>query len=203
MLVVLRENGIAGISARSIAQRAGVNQALVFYHYGSVTQLLDSAARASVEAVIEVYGAQFEDVATFSQLLAVGRKLHDRERVAGNVAVMAQLTAGAQNDTALAATARQCFNRWANSLEPTVYRLLHGSPLNGLIDAPGLTRAVAAAFIGLELYDGVDRAAAEAALNSIGQLGAILEAVDSLGAVATRAIRIRLRHRGPPRESNL
>ena len=36
----LRESGFAAASARRIAQRAGCNQALVFYHFGTVNDLL-------------------------------------------------------------------------------------------------------------------------------------------------------------------
>ena len=39
----LGEVGFAGASAREIATRAGCNQALVFYHFGSVTELLLAA----------------------------------------------------------------------------------------------------------------------------------------------------------------
>ncbi len=42
----LRDKGIAGISARSIAAAAGVNQALVFYHFGTVEELSSPPARA-------------------------------------------------------------------------------------------------------------------------------------------------------------
>ena len=42
-IAVLRESGFAGASARRIAQRAGCNQALVFYHFGSVNDLLVAA----------------------------------------------------------------------------------------------------------------------------------------------------------------
>jgi AcrR family transcriptional regulator len=39
----LREAGFAGASARQIARRAGCNQALIFYHFGSVPDLLIAA----------------------------------------------------------------------------------------------------------------------------------------------------------------
>src|SRR6266446_6183663 len=39
----LRFDGYAGASARAIAARAGSNQSLVFYHFGSVAELLLAA----------------------------------------------------------------------------------------------------------------------------------------------------------------
>ncbi len=42
-LRTLAEQGIAKTSARSVAAAAGVNQALVFYHFGSVDELLAAA----------------------------------------------------------------------------------------------------------------------------------------------------------------
>ena len=39
----LRDEGFSGASAREIARRAGCNQGLVFYHFGSVTNLLLAA----------------------------------------------------------------------------------------------------------------------------------------------------------------
>src|ERR1700681_1486353 len=39
----LRQEGFSGASARTIAARAGCNQGLVFYHFGSVTNLLLAA----------------------------------------------------------------------------------------------------------------------------------------------------------------
>jgi AcrR family transcriptional regulator len=194
-LAAIREDGIAGLSARSIASRADINQALIFYHYGGVFDLLEKAAQASVEDAVERYRQQFDAAESFGQLLTAGRQLHDQERAAGNVAVMAQLTAAAHLDAGLAAAARRCLGRWVDALEPTVRRLLRDSPLDGLVDHRGLARAVSAGFIGLELYDGVDRPAADAALASLEQLGVVLEAVDGLGAVARRAIRAQIRRR--------
>ncbi len=194
-LATLREEGSAGLSARAIARRADANQALIFYHYGSVTALVAVAAQASVGAAIARYRPRLDAVTTFAELLAVGRALHHAERAAGNVAVMAQLTAAAQANPAVAETARHCLDSWADALEPTVRRLLRATPLDGLVDHHGMTRAVSASFLGLELYEGVDPAAAAAALGSLEQLGAVLEAVNDLGPVARRAVRARLRRR--------
>ena len=87
-LATLREDGIAGLSARGVARRAEVNQALIFYHYGGLFDLLEQAATASVVEAIARYQEQFQTADTFTELLAVGRRLHEQERAAGNVAVM-------------------------------------------------------------------------------------------------------------------
>ena len=42
-VAALNEEGFAGASAREIARRAGCNQGLVFYHFGSVANLLLAA----------------------------------------------------------------------------------------------------------------------------------------------------------------
>jgi AcrR family transcriptional regulator len=197
-LATLSEDGIAGLSARGVARRAEVNQALIFYHYGSLFELLEQAATASVADAIDRYHEQFENADTFSGLLAVGRRLHEQERAAGNVAVMAQLTAGAHLDPRLAAAAQRCLRLWTDTIEPVVRRLVEQTPFEGLIDHRGLAHAVAAGFIGVELYDGVDREAAQLALDSLEQLGDVLEAVNGLGSVTRRAVRAHLQRRINP-----
>lgn len=45
-LRTLKPDGIVGTSARSIAGSGGFNQALIFYHFGSVREALLAAATA-------------------------------------------------------------------------------------------------------------------------------------------------------------
>src|SRR5438445_9709042 len=60
----LRFDGFSGASARAIATRAGVNPGLVFYHFGSVTDLLLAAlAEVSVRRMAR-YSAAFDGAVT-------------------------------------------------------------------------------------------------------------------------------------------
>ena len=189
----LVEDGIAHLSARTVAARAGVNQALVFYHFGTVSELVEAAARALADESVTHYRARFAEVGSLTGLLALGREVHERERTTGNVAVMAQLMAGAQRDDVLARTARYALDIWRAEVEAVVRRVLVPSPVADVVDPAGLARAISAAFIGLELYEGVDADGASEAIASLERLGVLVEAVDDLGPVARRAVRARLR----------
>lgn len=187
-ITAIRQHGIAGISARTIAAAAGVNQALVFYHYGSVDDLLTAACRASTAERVAHWSARLADVGSLRELLEVGRALHEQERELGNVSFLAQMLAGAQTDERLAAPTAGALQLWVDEIEPVLRRLLAGSPFAEIADVPGLARAVSAAFIGLELYDGVDRAAADRAMSALDQLAVLIEIVDDLGPIARRAL---------------
>ena len=186
-IAAIREHGIAGVSARTIAAAAGVNQALVFYHFGGVHELLAAACTASTAARADGYAERLAKVGSLRELLDTGRELHAEERRLGNVAVLAQLLAGAQTDERLAAPTAASLNLWVVEMETVLIRLLADSPIGAVIDPPGLARALSAAFIGLELFDGVDPDGAARALDAVGRLAALLEVVEDLGPVARRA----------------
>jgi AcrR family transcriptional regulator len=191
----IRSLGIAKVSARTVAAAAGVNQALVFYHFGSLDVLLTEACLDATRARVEGYRADLAAVTSLRELLALGRRLHEEERRLGNVAMLAQLLAGAQSDTKLVEPMRRALGLWVSEIQAVLDRVLNGTPLSGLADVPGLARAIAAAFIGLELFEGVDPIGANAALDALDQLGALTEVVDELGPVARRALRAKLRRR--------
>lgn len=190
---VLRSDGLSGLSARTVATRAGVNQALVFYHFGSVAELVEAALRRSADLAVATYRNRFDDVASFTELLTLGRELHAAERDRGNVAQMAQVMSGALRDETLARAGRYALQQWTWQIETVLGRLLADSPLRGLVEPTGLARAVGASFLGLELYEGVDPDGAASAMSALESLGNLLEMVDSLGPVGTRAVRSQVR----------
>lgn len=189
----LATDGVATISARSIAARADVNQALIFYHFDGVSDLLSTAVRWSVDRAVDDYRDQLDGVTTLSGLLVLGGTVQAAETERGNVAQMAQVLAGAQQDPQLAEAARYAMAAWSSEIEAVVGRVLASSVLHGVVDPAGAARAVTAAFVGLQLYDGVDADGARSAMDTLRVLGAVAEAVDGLGPVATRALRSRLR----------
>jgi AcrR family transcriptional regulator len=189
----LRTRGIAGTSARAIAASSGVNQALIFYHFGSVEQLVDVACRETTASRVALYRDRFAAVGSLRELLQLGRELHVAEREAGNVTALAQVLAGAQQDDGLAAAARDALALWIAEIESTLVRLTAGSPIAEVADAVGLAQGVAAAFIGIELYEGVNPGGAATALDTLEQLALLAEVIEDLGPVARRALRARIR----------
>jgi len=197
-LEAMRVHGIAGVSARTIAAAAGVNQALVFYHFGSVDDLLAHAGRVATERRLDEYRSRLGAVNSLGELLELGRELHETEREQGNVAVLAQLLAAAQAEGRLAGSTGETLRLWVREIEAVLARLLAGSPIAELADPAGLAPAVSAAFIGLELYEGVDPEGTERALVALERLAVLVEVVEELGPVARRALRAKLRRRSRP-----
>lgn len=192
-LETLRVHGIAGVSARSIASAAGVNQALIFYHFGSVDELLTTAIRQGAEDHVARYRARLGEVRSLRELLDLGRELYVEETAAGDIAVLGQMLAGGQTDERLAPATAAGLGLWVTEIEKTLDRVLADTPLAEFADAGGLARAVAASFVGIELYGGVDGESAGRALDSLEQLAMLVEVLDDMGPVVRRAVRGRLR----------
>ncbi|SHN00685.1 TetR/AcrR family transcriptional regulator [Cryptosporangium aurantiacum] len=189
----VRRNGIAGTSARTVAATAGVNQALVFYHFGSVADLLNEACRSSTAADVARYRDRFAAIRTLRELLTLGRELHADQRERGNVTLLAQMLAGAQGDERLAVATREAIQLWVREIESVLRRVVTGSPIEAVVDVSGLAHAVSAAFVGMELFEAVDSAGSSAALDALDRLGILLEVADDLGPVAGSALRRRIR----------
>ncbi|MFH9401947.1 TetR/AcrR family transcriptional regulator [Streptomyces sp. NPDC017638] len=194
-LRTLTEQGIAKTSARTVAAAAGVNQALVFYHFGSVDELLAAACRYGAEQAVARYRERLAEIGSLSELLTIGREIHERERAGGHVALLGQLLAGAPTHPGLGPATAAGLDLWITEIEQVLRRVLAATPFGEFTDPAGLARAVAASFVGIELYEGVDEAGAGAALAALEQLGALVAAVESLGPVAQRAVRHQLRRR--------
>lgn len=177
-LAALRADGIAGVSARSIARHGEFNQALIFYHFGSVEGLLVAVARSESERRSALYADALREVGSLSELVAVARRLHDEEFQAGTVAALTQMLAGAVGSEDLSRGIREALDPWTSLVGETIARLLGDTPYAELLPAADLTAAVAALFLGIELLTGIDPDAAGGSL--FGTMEAVAAVVDGL-----------------------
>lgn len=185
---VVCEVGLAGTSARAIANRAEVNQALIFYHFGTVSELLESASDTAIASSIDHYRAAFDEVDSLDGLVSVARSMQERERTIGNVTYMAQMLSGSQSDPVLARASRSAVATWSTEVRGVLDRVLGDGPLTGLVDARGLAHLVSAGFIGIELYDVADPEGASLAVDTLESIGRLVDVLDDLGPVARRAL---------------
>ncbi|MFJ7589907.1 TetR/AcrR family transcriptional regulator [Streptomyces sp. NPDC097617] len=192
-LRTLVEQGIAKASARTIAATAGVGQGLIFYHFGSVDELLAAACRFGAEQRVARYRERLAALNSLTELLEFARSMHEAERAAGNVAMLGQLLAAGQSSPVLAAATADGLGLWIQELESVLSRLLAATPLDGYADPAGLARATAASFIGIELYEGVDPQGAGSALDALEQLAGLAAGLEGLGSLSQRVVRRGLR----------
>ena len=97
-IAALKEEGFAGASAREIARRAGCNQGLVFYHFGSVANLLLAALDDVSETRHVHYQAAVDRADGIGELVDAAEAVFEEDLDAGHIAVLAEMIAGAIGD---------------------------------------------------------------------------------------------------------
>ena len=100
---VLRDEGITQASARTIARQGNFNQALIFYHFGSLEGLLVEVAKDEGQQRADVYSAQFQRITKLAELVRIARDVHRHELDSGGPTVLSQLLAGAHSSETIAA----------------------------------------------------------------------------------------------------
>jgi AcrR family transcriptional regulator len=153
----LNLQGITGASARAIARVGNFNQALIFYHFGSVEGLLVAAARTEGQARAARYAERFAEVRTLSELVTIARAVHEVEQAAGSVNVLTQMLAGAASSPMLRAGVFDAMTPWLELVEQAIERVIGDSGLGPLVPIADIAFAVASLFIGLELMTALDQ----------------------------------------------
>jgi AcrR family transcriptional regulator len=154
----LNTEGITGASARTIARLGDFNQALIFYHFGSVEGLLIASAKSEGEVRSRRYAERFGSVTTLPELIAIGREVHLEEQADGSVNVLTQLLAGAASSPELQRGILEAIKPWMVLVEEATARVLQGSSLLTLVPTGELAFAISAFFLGVELLTGLDPA---------------------------------------------
>jgi AcrR family transcriptional regulator len=173
----LGDVGFAGASAREIATRAGCNQALVFYHFGSVGQLLLAALDDVSARRLAAYTDVVEQAGSLSELIESARTIFSEDLDAGHVAVLVEMICGAQSTPGLGEQVAARLAPWREFAEAAIRKALHGSPVELLLPPGEVAHAVVAGFLGLELLASLDgnRDAALALFDRARSIAGLLE----------------------------
>ncbi len=147
----LKAEGYAGASARCIAERAGVNQGLIFYHFGSVANLLLAALDAvSAERMVR-YHAAVEKVSSATDLVDCATAIFGEDLDAGYVTVLAEMIAGASSTPGLGPEVSARLAPWFDFAQRAIENTVEGTPLGSVLPSADLAYAVVALYLGLEM----------------------------------------------------
>lgn len=184
----LDEAGIVATSARAIARRGNFNQALIFYHFGSVDGLLIEAAKAEGAARATRYRELLSRVSSTADLISAAREIHRHEQQSGSVNVLAQLLAGSHASAELGGGLHEAMTPWMTLVQEALLRVLGGSSIISLIDPADATYAVASLFIGMELMALLDpnRDRPDALFASVSGIAPLIDAV--LGSTSSSPV---------------
>jgi AcrR family transcriptional regulator len=151
-MATLREKGHAHASAREIAGRAGCNQALIFYHFGSVERLLLAALDRVAELRRERYQALVDESRNLKELVTAARTVFEEDLALGHTAVLVEMIAAAQANAALRPEVAERLRPWRGFAADA----LRGTPAARLGPPEEIAHGVVAMYLGLELLAVLD-----------------------------------------------
>jgi AcrR family transcriptional regulator len=176
---VLAEHGYSGASARRIATHASTNQALIFYHFGSVDGLLLAALDEVSERRMATFGETIDQAATIDALLEALDRVIAEDTRGDDVAILVAMLDAARGNAELARAVAERLATWQALTERAVGRALGAHPLGALVPVPLVARVVMATVLGLELLEVTADPAAPQLTELIGRVRALLGPFES------------------------
>jgi AcrR family transcriptional regulator len=147
----LKTVGFAGCSARTIAHIGGFNQALIFYHFGSVQKLLLAAFDLISERRMQEYGPQLATADSAAELAALARRIYNDDLERGYVTALGEMVAGGVSDPVLGAAVAARIEPWIGLVRVKLEQLLDGSGLLELLPADDVAFGIVAAYFGVDM----------------------------------------------------
>lgn len=166
-LETLKTVGFAGASARAIAHQGGFNQALIFYHFGSVQAVLLAAFDLISDRRMEQYGPELEAASSPPELVRLARRIYDDDLERGYVTALGEMVAGGVSDPVLGAEVAARIEPWVAMVERKLAQLLDGSVLGTLVAPRDVAFGIVAAYFGIDMLSHLqgDRTRADSLLD--------------------------------------
>src|SRR3954451_15476158 len=152
----LRFDGFTGASARAIATRAEINPGLIFYHFGSVADLLLAALGEVSERRMARYSAAVDAAVTPAELVAVATAIFREDLDEGYVTVLVEMIAGAGSSPELGEQVAALIAPWRTFAQRAIETIVSASPFASLVPVDDAAHAVVALYLGLEMLSHLD-----------------------------------------------
>jgi AcrR family transcriptional regulator len=178
-LETLRTRGFAGASARAIAHEGNFNQALIFYHFGSVRNLLLAVLDLISERRMNEYRPAFEGAGTAPELAALARTIYLDDLERGYITVLGEMVSGAVTDASLGAEVAARIEPWIEMVERKLDQMLAGTPLLAFASPRDMAFGLVALYFGVDMLSHMqrDQLRAESLLDLATRLSALAQAL--------------------------
>jgi AcrR family transcriptional regulator len=155
-LETLKNEGFTGATSRAIARVGGFNQALIFYHFGTLDGLLLAALDQTSEERLERYRQAIADAETVDMLLAAVAKLYAEDRERGHMTVVAQMVAGSAARPELKPALVERMEPWIALCEDAIGKGFGWLGLPELVPRRELAYAFVTFYLGVNLMTQLD-----------------------------------------------
>jgi AcrR family transcriptional regulator len=170
-LAALRSEGFAGATSRAIARIGGFNQALIFYYYGNLENLLLAALDLTSAERMARYREAVDGASTLEELVEVARRIYREDRESGHVSVVSQMVAGSLARPELAKGMVERIEPWVQFCEHAIRKVVAGSPLEAALPVRELAYGMVSFYLGANLLTHLD---------SETQIDALFERIEAL-----------------------
>jgi len=176
---VLKSRGFNGASARAIAKEAKVNQALVFYHFGTVAELLLAALDEVSARRLRRYTTELAEVTNPASLIALATRIFREDIDSGDIAVLAEMIAGSSSAPELGAEVAKRIAPWKDFASAAIDSGFAASGLASVVPIGAVSHSAVALYLGLEMLSHLegDRVRATLLFEQLVSLASVLDAI--------------------------
>jgi AcrR family transcriptional regulator len=176
-LETLERSGFAGTTARAVAATGGFNQALIYYHFPSLDDLLVATLRDFSERRLTRYRLALAGINGLAPLVAAMTRLYDEDVASGQLGAAQEIVAGSSSSERLGQQVVELIEPWYAFAEESVAGLLENTPFEGIVPVKELAYAFVALYFGVETLARLDgnRGKAKALFESGARLARLID----------------------------
>lgn len=156
-LATLKDEGFAGTSARAIARRGDFNQALIFYHFGTLTDLLLAALDRTSQARFERYRDAMRGITTLEDGIRIATDLYREDLSAGHITVISEMIAGSLERPDLGPQIVERMQPWIELTTQAVETMLVDIGALGIAAPRTIAYAIVALYLGIDLMSHLEQ----------------------------------------------